>query len=342
MAKPETFRVAFLIEGGETAGLGHVERSKVLATELARRGHRLTAAVRGPEGILAERGWPDTDALCVLPRGVPAAGSDELSGFLSDNPPAWVCIDGYGFRDDGSIKALGNQGPRTLAFEDDSDTACQLSANIVINQNTRIPDARTRDAAAEKILSGPEFALVDDAFRRARSQRPANELKRALITLGGSDPMGLTRPALDLLERAAPGELEIDLVVGPYFSDRGPFETQRHNVTIHQAPRTLAPLMAEADLVITAAGTTCWQACCLGRPIIAIVAAANQHEVARTLDDAGAALVCSAEDFAAPDFILRAEANLFENNTIRQAMADKARALVDGRGAKRIADAMGL
>jgi UDP-2,4-diacetamido-2,4,6-trideoxy-beta-L-altropyranose hydrolase len=57
----------------------------------------------------------------------------------------------------------------------------------------------------------------------------------------------------------------------------------------------MAQLMADSDLAIGAAGATSWERCCLGLPSIMLVVADNQLEVAKGLEEAGAALLCMSD-----------------------------------------------
>jgi len=96
--------------------------------------------------------------------------------------------------------------------------------------------------------------------------------------------------------------------------------------------------------VISAAGSTCWQVCCAGVPLIAVQTANNQQEVVRTLRSSGCART----------FELDAFASLLANGTLTQLIAElqapslrremtvAQQELVDGDGAARIVAAMGL
>ena len=45
----------------------------------------------------------------------------------------------------------------------------------------------------------------------------------------------------------------------------------------------MASLMADTDLAIGAAGSTSWERCCLGLPVLMVVLAENQREAAASL-----------------------------------------------------------
>lgn len=55
--------------------------------------------------------------------------------------------------------------------------------------------------------------------------------------------------------------------------------------------RDMAHLMSNSDLMIGAAGSTVWEACCLGLPSLLTILAENQRSIAEALEAAGAARV---------------------------------------------------
>jgi spore coat polysaccharide biosynthesis predicted glycosyltransferase SpsG len=104
----------------------------------------------------------------------------------------------------------------------------------------------------------------------------------------------------------------------------------------------MAALLAGADLVICAAGSTCWEAAHLGIPALTLVVADNQMRVAAGLSEAG--VVRNAGWFhAVSDAALAAAiASLVRDGAARAEMSGRGRALVDGRGADRVVRAMRL
>jgi RimJ/RimL family protein N-acetyltransferase len=101
---------------------------------------------------------------------------------------------------------------------------------------------------------------------------------------------------------------------------------------------SLAELLASADLVVSAAGVTLLELCCIGVPAALVRIADNQkagYEAAVT-QGLAAGLGTDPRDHL-PE--LRA---LLLHPEQRKAMADKAMAVVDGRGADRVLDAMGF
>lgn len=96
----------------------------------------------------------------------------------------------------------------------------------------------------------------------------------------------------------------------------------------------LGPALADADLVLTAAGVTLLESLALGRPTVAVILAENQRRAAGGAAAADAAIV-GVEAKAAG---LAAE--LAGDLERRRSLSAAARNLVDGRGAGRVAEAI--
>ncbi|HMP56309.1 MAG TPA: GNAT family N-acetyltransferase, partial [Novosphingobium sp.] len=98
-------------------------------------------------------------------------------------------------------------------------------------------------------------------------------------------------------------------------------------------------LMAAADLAIGAGGAATWERCALGLPTLAICLADNQREL---LERASRAGLLYAVDSQAPDADELAGhiKALLASSGLRHHLSRNAAALVDGRGAHRVAAAM--
>ena len=105
----------------------------------------------------------------------------------------------------------------------------------------------------------------------------------------------------------------------------------RRNVT------DMPELMRWADLAVTAGGSTCWEAACLGLPLCSLVIAENQLASARRLARAGTAEVMEPGPAGwEPDKLAGVLDALAHNSARRAQMTTAGRALVDGRGAERV------
>ncbi|HVY58991.1 MAG TPA: hypothetical protein VHA77_14160 [Xanthobacteraceae bacterium] len=321
-------KVLFLVEAGGAYGLGHLMRSEVLADALSARGVQAVLGLRSDTG-----GMPAWRPAQFETIPVDDAASAESLG--AAQRPGWVVVDGYGFLTEGVVARLRARGLRVLAFDDLGTEGG--GADLVVNQN-----GLAMSMAPGRLL-GPAYALVDPAYAEHRSRPIGESVRRVLITFGGSDLHGLTARTVAAF-RDVPGSLVLDVVIGPYHRTRSFDGPGAHQLVLHQQPHGLAPLLGSVDLVISAAGSTCWQVCCAGIPLVAVQTADNQKEVVRALTDRGCALTFPLDAF---DALLGSGGfhsiiDRLRVAAVRRDMSEAQQRLVDGKGAARIAAAMGV
>ena len=339
-------RVLFVVEAGRTHGLGHLLRCRALMIELTAHDALVDLIVKGDKGTLDGRSWATQIAASTIPDragvdGVVAEALDVLTRVQYD----WVIIVGYSFSGTQLYRAMTERGSRLLFVDDVADRA--IKADILLNSSAKCAAIYRRNGTKARVfLLGPRYAAIEREYREARTTRqPAGPLRRVLISFGGTDRGSWTRRVLAALA-GLPCELDIDVVIGPFgrWNDSAAPAAGPHRVHMRHAPTTLAPLMRQADLMVSAAGSTIWQACCVGLPSIALETASNQKEVLRTLTDAGAALTGRAETiFEWEDSGIchfRALLDQAIDPGVREALSSRAWSLVDGLGATRVASAM--
>ena len=176
-------------------------------------------------------------------------------------------------------------------------------------------------------------ALLRAAFLDARERvvghgRPA---RTVLVSTGATDPDGIGAAiTAELLARDA--TVEVVRVVGPDTDARADGDQPRSRLLV--APSTLADALAGATVYAGAAGTTAVQAACVGIPAAITALVPNQVGQAAALADGGCAVVTDAHGLA------RACLELLDDPARSEQMAVRGRALVDGRGAARVAEAI--
>ena len=139
------------------------------------------------------------------------------------------------------------------------------------------------------------------------------------------------------------GRVEATLVIGgscPHRSEleraaagaRGIAVDVRYNVT------DMGTVLGAADIAVAAAGSTGWELAFLGVPSLLVAMADNQRGVAEELARCGAARHMGDPDTACHDRLANAMADLLTSPGDRHRMSEAGRALVDGRGAARVAE----
>ena len=193
-------------------------------------------------------------------------------------------------------------------------------------------------------LLGPRFALLRPEFRKARESLRVRDgvIKRILVFFGGVDPTGETDKALEALRSLNFPDIAMDVVVGatnPRADDIRTRCSKMPNVRFHRQAANMAELMAASDFSLGAGGTSNWERCCVGLPSAVTVIAANQSKTTRDLAARGVllALETAAEDGAARfRAVLEAVSGKLGWEKLH-ALQSASLALVDGRGADRVA-----
>ena len=329
--------ILFHCDAGPRVGGGHVMRSLTLAGELARRGLAPVFAATPEVSSVLDRF--DAAGFGRRPWGESPGGS-----------AAVVVFDHYGLTAD-DHRALA-QGRPTLVIDDLANRP--LGADLLLDPSPeRVPDDYAgKLPAATPLLLGPAYALVRPAFADARAAALTRRTEmtagapdrpvRVLVSLGLTDVGGITgRIAARIQPRL--GHAQATLVLG---SGAPSLETTRRlaerdprlDVVVDAADMTR--LVAEADLVVGAGGSSTWERAALGAPSLLVVLADNQAAAARALEARGAV---ERVDARAPDFEAafdRAFTGLLSSPDRRARLSRTSAALCDGLGAARVADAV--
>jgi spore coat polysaccharide biosynthesis predicted glycosyltransferase SpsG len=184
-----------------------------------------------------------------------------------------------------------------------------------------------------RALTGLAYVCLRRDYWTPCPRDVASEVERVLVTTGGTDKKGL---GLALAVAVAERNPSMDVAVvsmGPRQPKSAP------GVTVVNSPRSLHGALAEADVVVTAAGQTMLEALALGAPTIAMVTAENQRPGARIVAERGLALVLEASGRTG---VLEAVAKLAGDQALRVDLAARAQAAVDGQGARRVARALAV
>lgn len=317
-------------------GLGHLLRCRVLMLEMASRGWAPNLLYVGPPAVLNRWNWPAAITLTCLGE----SPDDEvvhaaLAEKLADADVSWVIVDGYRFRGASWRMQINGAHARILMLDDIGDQV--FTADAVLNQNSADPNFyAARGISAEYWLMGSQYALVEPEYI-APCDKPINDvLKRVLVVFGGADRRQMTPKSVAALLALDP-PLQLDVVLGPYYSTWGDPPLAQPGLVFHRAPAGLAPLMQQADLIVTAAGTTVWQACAAGCPSVVVQTVDNQAEVVASLRKSEAAVVIDADKL---DSDLPRAIDALRYVEVRASLVQRARGLVDGAGAARVVDAL--
>lgn len=324
-------------------GFGHLVRSLALANALRDRGiHVVFAIVQGPEALrmVQTRGFR-----AVSPPSMVGSWSEDawFEDVLRREQPHAVVLDVRGGLSVDTVSRVHQRGVLVVDVDDPSDR--RLAADLAFYPP--VPQVRAMDwtrfegtlhAGWEWIILRPEFAR----HRRAERAAPASQA-RVLVTMGGSDPFGLTLKAVAALELVTGGS-ETEIVVGPGFMHSDALSAavarSRRAYVVTRDPSDVAAVMERADLALGSFGVTAYELAAVGVPAIYLSISPDHAESARALTDISAAVSLGVHDGVEVAKFAAAIQHLLDDPAKRLDMQRRAQGAMDGMGTERVADAI--
>ncbi len=326
-------RVLIRTEGGPSIGFGHVRRCLSLAQALREQGADVLFLVNDDAAIRSQIASVGFEAKPIAIDQDP----DSTVQWCNTLRPQAVVVDSYRF-----------EGPWFEALE--PSTRCVIAIEDLANRHVPVevvvvnctPDGDRRRPNAQHACGTPRYALLRPEFARPFERRISSDVKRVLITVGGGDPHRLT-PRLIEWTRHALGPVLLDVIIGPLFDDTvlSQLNGDHPGVTYHRQPEHMRDLMLSADLAISGGGQTTYELAATGTPTIAVQVVDNQEKNLNGLEAEGALVrVGDAADRSLEAQVIEALKRLAQNPAARASLSAAGRALVDGRGAERVARAI--
>ena len=218
----------------------------------------------------------------------------------------------------------------------------QYAADALLNQNSDATAYQYDINDDTQLLLGTRYTLLRREFRSTpapEKEQPA-QANNILITMGGADPDNVTGTIVDALSQLDDTSLHIKIICGaanPHLPKLEAALDQLSCTTELLINVTDMPeVMAWADLAISAAGSTCWELCYFGVPLIAVQIADNQKGICSELERIGAAVCLNSE--APLENISTILTSIREDVEKRTTMAAAGKQCIDGRGALRVTD----
>ncbi len=337
-------RIVIRTDADPAIGIGHVGRTLALAAAWRRRGGEVgfvaapplapsaatwITSTGFPLDILTARRYSDADAEATA--AIAGGATVVLDAFATPLP----------------YRTTLRRQVRRLAIIDDIGDPGPWSADIILNQNCGASLAYYPglDAGAIPLL-GPGYALLRPEFEpwRAAPRRRGGAARRIAVSLGGTDPANAASLVLDAIGSRADRNWRTIIVAGPA-NPRGEALKDRAErgagaAYVIRRPSSMARLLIWADIAILAGGVTVWEALSLGVPAIGITIADNQIPGAEALARDGFWHYLGRAETVMAGRIAEAIGGLLADNGERHRLSEAGRALVDGRGAERVAEAL--
>ena len=191
-----------------------------------------------------------------------------------------------------------------------------------------------------RMMLGPRYAILRDEFLQWRRPRPVpSQAQRLLLTFGGGDDRGACVACLDALRHT--DRYDITILSGganPQLPRIHTWmkENKSNRVRLLLDETDVAARMSEADMAISAGGTTTFELATMGLPALIIQVVDNQWGNAQAWGRIGAMIDLGPLENLDASRLRDQLMVLAEDQSLRERMAIAGREYVDGHGVDRL------
>jgi UDP-2,4-diacetamido-2,4,6-trideoxy-beta-L-altropyranose hydrolase len=332
------------VDGNEIIATGHVMRCLSIAEQIRKLGAEVTFVVADdrPRALIEDRGfavdvlntqWNDLDK-----------ETEVLCAYVQKHQVKVLLLDSYYVTERYLQRII--QYTKIVYVDDMNRFAYPVHTLINYGVFTdRSMYEKTYQVAGVPVhfLIGSEYIPLREEFAR-RSYKVRDTVQKVLITTGGTDQLNV---AGNLLEWIAANPvlmgLEYHVIVGCFNQNKKKLYSLAEscaNIYLHENVTNMSEWMRSCDVAISAAGTTTYELCACGIPSICLEVADNQ-EGAVAWEKNGYMGYAGNAAKEMEQCLLRCEDLLLkyiDNYELRKKRSERMQALVDGRGAMRIAE----
>lgn len=144
----------------------------------------------------------------------------------------------------------------------------------------------------KKTYYGSDYVILNPEIDKYKHYREG--VTKIIVTLGGSDPFGVTVDVVRELNRT---EFDVEIVTGPDFDYKE--ELNRVNVKNYPVKHHLPSMIEEFskfDFAITGGGVTCCEANASGLPCLIIANAPHEEHTGKYMESKGGSIYAGAHD----------------------------------------------
>lgn len=193
-----------------------------------------------------------------------------------------------------------------------------------------------------KLLLGMQYVPLRKAFSGCPKKQIRSKAESVLLLSGGTDKGNVLGNLLARMERKR--YRRITVICGKYncnYDGLSELYKNEENVCIYNNISDIERYMQEADMAVSAGGTTLYELCACGTPSISYAAADNQIDNVEAFHKQG--LIDCAGDARINDVtenICNLLEQYYEDAFLRSERSCRMQMAVDGEGAKRIAEVL--
>lgn len=277
-------------DANQNIGMGHIMRCLSIADAFFKAGHSISFLIAddGASNLIRQRGYE----VCLL-------GSDyrymdaELNLWPNTDEVNLIIIDSYHVTASycNHLKERINRTGGKLVYIDDLATF-PYPADTLVNYNAYGSSIDYHDLYLSsgipepRLILGPAYAPLRAMFRDVEKKTQPETVQNVLISTGGADSEHI---ALSIA-RARPSNYTYHFLVGALNRDKDEIRelvADQEHIVIHENVSDMKSLIANMDIAVSAAGSTLYEICACGVPLITYILADNQIRGAEAFDKIG-------------------------------------------------------
>lgn len=253
----------------------------------------------------------------------------------------WLIVDSYRIAAE-EVSRI-NTELQVLAIIDGD--ARSIDATLYLDQNLGSERLPKPPNTADRYLCGSDYSLVRRAVLSARRDSPWNwqgDIPSVLCFMGGTDPTGNVVEAVRSLSQLSE-PIALTVIAPEIYHERLELVgATMPGIQVIPPTPDLPMLLSQADVVVSAAGTSAWDICTLGVPAVLVAVVENQRDSLRGILDRDLALGIDliSEGNGALKRIGPSVSALLGDASLRERLSRSSLATFDGRGATRVVVAL--
>ena len=339
-------KVIFRADANANIGQGHVMRCLSIADSFKEAGHICVfvcadeiaysmAADRGYDSICLESDYSDTlSELAKLDAVVQKEKADVL------------VMDGYFFSNDyfKAVKRLSDH-LRTVYIDDlysfAYDVDCVINYNVYASKE-KYEALYESEGVKPYFILGSKYAPLRSEFARTVKKQIPETAQNVMISVGGADPLHLAKDFVNYIVKDEElKDIHFNFVLGKMEKDTDEIKriaAMKDNIIVNVNVPNMKEMIENADIAVSAAGSTQYEICACKTPCICFSMADNQIEGAKEFDRIGAFIYAgdARENRSFTADLFKKVKELAFDSQRRTLMSDISGGLADGLGAERI------
>ena len=218
-------------------------------------------------------------------------------------------------------------------------------ADLIINYIYGVDESlyKPKGYTEEQFLLGSDYVPLRPEFSQNRIEIK-KEISAVFISTGGTDEFNLIINILQKLGKSQLKNTVKHVVTGRFYKNKEELACiccQDNTICNHHDVQDICGIMRKCDLAISAGGTTLSELCACGVPIICFSIADNQLPGIKAYEENGMLLYAGDvrnDQEAIVDQAVAMSVQLKNDFIMRKKLGEKAKSVIDGKGAWRIAE----